>query len=108
MENTTNLRSSPSQPDSLEVMVGPLQEPPAILHVFCSPKLFKHTNSTQSLRPCLFEPMLVIQEPSLLLHCMTQKVCHYKKNRALNSVEINWDHKFSRKMTEPAMKKFSQ
>ena len=35
----------------------------------------------------------------------TARTPHYKKIGALNSVEIGWNHKFSRKNAEPAMKK---
>ena len=39
---------------------------------------------------------------------LSRKCKHYEKNCSLNSVKTNLNHKFSQKMTELAMKKFSE
>ena len=53
--------------------------------------------------------MSVTIPEALIYHILTDYTdYHYEKNCGLNSVKTNLNHKFSRKTTELAMKKFSE
>ena len=59
---------------AIQLLLYLLEELPALFHIFRSPKLLINVGSAQSLRPRLFEPVLLVPNPSLCLHRMTKVV----------------------------------